>query len=99
MDIFSRWSKIESTSEKKLAAAVSRDLPSLLSSLGIDEADLAVFSEKQIDDSLAHFGISLPAEIVAVKNAWKKQRQHSGELFNFLSIFCLFFFGVFFLLF
>jgi hypothetical protein len=75
-----------------------RELPALLSQLGITEADLAVFSEQEISTSLQAEGIIKAPEIARVKNAWREQRQRSGVLLIPLSSRSCFEF-VFFLLF
>ena len=57
-----------------------RELPVLLSLLGITENDLAEFSEQEISNSLQLKQIVEPLEIVHVKRVWREQRQRSGVL-------------------
>ena len=68
-------------------ASSPRDLPTLLSVLGISEEGLSDVSEQQVDNALQKKGIDELEECRRVKSAWKRQQQRSGVLFKFVFAF------------
>jgi hypothetical protein len=68
-------------------ASSPRELPTLLSVLGITEEGLSDVSEQQVDHALQKKGIEELAECRRVRIAWKCQQQRSGVLFKFVFAF------------